>query len=55
MVNQYLIFKNEVVARLALETEIIAAMQYDQARALARKERNSMQVDAHGNLAYEHE
>lgn len=41
--------------RLALETEIIAAMQYDQARALARKERNGLPVDEHGNLAYEHE
>lgn len=41
--------------RLALETEIIAAMQYDQSRALARKERNRLPVDEHGNLAYEHE
>lgn len=41
--------------RLALETEIIAAMQYDQARELARKERNSLLVDEYGNSAYEHE
>lgn len=41
--------------RLALETEIIAAMQYDQARELARKERNSLPVDEYGNSAYEHE
>lgn len=41
--------------RLALETEIIAAMQYDQARELARKERNSLPCDEYGNLAYEHE
>lgn len=41
--------------RQALETEIIAAMQYDQARALARKERNNLHCDEHGNLAYDHE
>jgi len=41
--------------RLALETEIIAAMQYDQARALARKDRNSLPTDEYGNLAYAHE
>lgn len=41
--------------RLALETEIIAAMQYDQARELARKERNSLPCDEYGNLTYEHE
>ena len=41
--------------RLALETEILAAMQYDQARALASKERNGLPCDEYDNLAYSHE
>jgi len=41
--------------RLALETEIIAALQYDQAREISRNGRNNLPCDEHGNLAYDHE
>lgn len=41
--------------REVLETEIVAAMQHDQARELARRERVSAPADEFGNMAYAHE